>query len=126
LVLVEPQRPPPHSSLASTHTHTHTNMFAVVNTTALTVRAKAPVKARRTAVVAKASFATDATKKMMAKASKIALVAGTTIMPAFAALAEEEVTPVDLKLCVGFTIALGIAAFSTLPEPESSKHGSDH
>lgn len=101
-------------------------MFAAVNTTALTVRAKAPVKARRTAVVAKASFATDATKKMMAKASKIALVAGTTIMPAFAALAEEEVTPVDLKLCVGFTIALGIAAFSTLPEPESSKHGSDH
>lgn len=99
-------------------------MFAVANTTALTVRAKAPVKARRT-TVARASLVTDA-KKAVAKASKVALVASTTLLPAAAALAEEEVTPIDLKLAVGFTVALGIAAFSTLPEPESSKHGGDH
>ena len=43
-----------------------------------------------------------------------------------AALAEEEVTPIDLKLAIGFTVAIGIAAFSTLPEPESSKHGGEH
>ena len=98
-------------------------MFAVANTTALTVRAKAPVKARR-ATVARASLVTDA-KKAASKAAKVALTASTALLPA-AALAEEEVTPVDLKLAVGFTVALGIAAFSTLPEPESSKHGGDH
>ena len=99
-------------------------MFAVANTTALTVRAKAPVKARR-ATVARASLVTDA-KKAASKAAKVALTASTALLPAAAALAEEEVTPIDLKLAVGFTVALGIAAFSNLPEPESSKHGGDH
>ena len=68
---------------------------------------------------------TDA-KKAASKAAKVALTASTALLPAAAALAVEEVPPVDLKLAVGFTVALGIAAFSTLPEPESSKHGGDH
>jgi hypothetical protein len=96
-------------------------MFAVANTTALTARAKAPVKARRT-VAAKASLVADV-KKAAKKVAPAVLTATTTLLPAAAAFAEEEVTPIDLKLAVGFTVALGIAAFSTLPEPESSKHG---
>lgn len=99
-------------------------MFAVANTTALTARAKAPVKARRT-VSAKASLVADV-KKAAKKVAPAVLTATTTLLPAAAAFAEEEVTPIDLKLAVGFTVALGIAAFSTLPEPESSKHGGDH
>ena len=97
-------------------------MFAVANTTALTARAKAPVKARRT-VSAKASLVADV-KKAAKKVAPAVLTATTTLLPAAAAFAE-EVTPIDL-LAVGFTVALGIAAFSTLPEPESSKHGGDH
>ena len=99
-------------------------MFAVANTSALRVAAKAPVKARRT-VAPKAALVADL-KKAAKKAAPAILTATTTMLPAAAALAEEEVTPVDLKLAVGFTVALGIAAFSTLPEPESSKHGGDH
>ena len=99
-------------------------MFALASTSALTVRAKAPVRARR-AVAAKASLVTDV-KKEAKKAAPAILTATTTLLPAAAAFAEEDVTPVDLKLAVGFTVALGIAAFSTLPEPESSKHGGDH
>ena len=118
-------RPFPLPSLHASRRSTETKMFAVANTTALTVRAKAPVKARR-ATVARASLVTDA-KKAASKVAKVALTASTALLPAAAALAEEEVTPVDLKLAVGFTVALGIAAFSTLPEPESSKHGhGDH
>ena len=52
-------------------------MFAVANTTALTVRAKAPVKARR-ATVARASLVTDA-KKAASKAAKVALTASTAL-----------------------------------------------
>jgi len=99
-------------------------MFALASTSALTVRAKAPVRARR-AVAAKASLVTDV-KKAAKKAAPAILTATTTLLPAAAAFAEEDVTPVDLKLAVGFTVALGIAAFSTLPEPESSQHGGDH
>ena len=99
-------------------------MFAVANTSALRVAAKAPVKARRT-VAPKAALVADL-KKAAKKAAPAILTATTTMLPAAAALAEEEVTPVDLKLAIGFTVAIGIAAFSTLPEPESSKHGGDH
>ena len=99
-------------------------MSAVANTSALRVAAKAPVKARRT-VAPKAALVADL-KKAAKKAAPAILTATTTMLPAAAALAEEEVTPVDLKLAIGFTVAIGIAAFSTLPEPESSKHGGDH
>ena len=95
-------------------------MFAVANTSALRVAAKAPVKARRT-VAPKAALVADL-KKAAKKVAPAILTATTTMLPAAAALAE-EVTPVDLKLAIGFTVAIGIAAFSTLPEPESSKHG---
>ena len=54
-------------------------------------------------------------KKAAKRAAPAILTATTTLLPAAAAFAEEDVTPVDLKLAVGFTVALGIAAFSTLP-----------
>lgn len=99
-------------------------MFAVANTSALRVSTKAPVTARRT-VAPKAALVADL-KKVAKKAAPAILTATTTMLPAAAALAEEEVTPIDLKLAIGFTVAIGIAAFSTLPEPESSKHGGEH
>ena len=99
-------------------------MFAVANTSALRVSAKAPVTARRT-VAPKAALVADL-KKVAKKAAPAILTATTTMLPAAAALAEEEVTPIDLKLAIGFTVAIGIAASSTLPEPESSKHGGEH
>ena len=99
-------------------------MFAIASTSALTVRAKAPVRAR-TAAPAKASLLVDA-KKAAKKASVTLATIATTMLPAAAALAEEEAVAGDLKLYAGLTVALGIAAFSTLPEPESSKHGADH
>ena len=82
-------------------------MFAVANTSALRVAAKAPVKARRT-VAPKAALVADL-KKAAKKAAPAILTATTTMLPAAAALAEEEVTPVDLKLAIGFTVAIGIA-----------------
>ena len=100
-------------------------MFAVAASSALTVRAKAPVRASSKAVAPKATLA-KAAPKMAKKAQTVVLTAATTMLPAFAAMAEEEVTPIDLKLAAGFVVFLGIAAFSTLPEPESSKHGGDH
>lgn len=97
-------------------------MFAVAASSAVTVRAKAPVRQTRKAVAPKASLAKVA-PKMVKKAQAVVLTAATALLPAAAAFAEEEVTPVDLKLAAGFVIFAGIAAFSTLPEPESSKHG---
>ena len=99
-------------------------MFAVAASSAVTVRAKAPVQARKT--VAQKATVVKAVPKALKKAQAVALTAATTMLPAAAAFAEEEVQPLDLKLAVGFTVFLGIAAFSTLPEPESSKHGGDH
>ena len=115
-------RPPP----PSRHYYTRSllKMFAVANTSALRVSAKAPVTARRT-VAPKAALVADL-KKVAKKAAPAILTATTTMLPAAAALAEEEVAPIDLKLAIGFTVAIGIAAFSTLPEPESSKHGGEH
>ena len=122
LSVVSPDRPPP----PSRHYYTRSllKMFAVANTSALRVSAKAPVTARRT-VAPKAALVADL-KKVAKKAAPAILTATTTMLPAAAALAEEEVTPIDLKLAIGFTVAIGIAAFSTLPEPESSKHGGEH
>lgn len=37
----------------------------------------------------------------------VALTAATTMLPAFAALAAEDVTPIDLRLAAGYTIFLG-------------------
>lgn len=122
LSVVSPQSLPP----PSRHYYTRSllKMFAVANTSALRVSAKAPVTARRT-VAPKAALVADL-KKVAKKAAPAILTATTTMLPAAAALAEEEVTPIDLKLAIGFTVAIGIAAFSTLPEPESSKHGGEH
>jgi len=106
------------------YTRSLLKMFAVANTSALRVSTKAPVTARRT-VAPKAALVADL-KKVAKKAAPAILTATTTMLPAAAALAEEEVTPIDLKLAIGFTVAIGIAAFSTLPEPESSKHGGEH
>jgi|AntAceMinimDraft_12_1070368.scaffolds.fasta_scaffold52020_2 hypothetical protein len=59
------------------------------------------------------------------------LTAATTMLPAAAAFAafstmpgEEavEIVPVDLRISVGFILAIGIAAFSTLPTPASASH----
>ena len=80
LSVVSLDRPSP----PSRHYYTRSllKMFAVANTTALTVRAKAPVKARR-ATVARASLVTDA-KKAASKAAKVALTASTALLPAAA------------------------------------------
>lgn len=98
-------------------------MFAVA---ASSVTARAPVRVQAKATSAPAKAPVKLAPKMLKKAQAVVLTASTTMLPAFAAMAEEDVQPVDLKLAIGFTVFAGIAAFSTLPEPESSKHGGDH
>lgn len=111
---------PSASHLYPTHS---TNMFAVA---ASSVTARAPVRVQAKATSAPAKAPVKLAPKMLKKAQAVVLTASTTMLPAFAAMAEEDVQPVDLKLAIGFTVFAGIAAFSTLPEPESSKHGGDH
>lgn len=41
------------------------------------------------------------------KMQTVALTATSTMLPAFAALAAEDVTPIDLRLAAGYTIFLG-------------------